>query len=100
MFHLEAVLRAKKWSAIAPGNLMSSQRLDMTMPTMIPKPVIANIPRSENGPVTVVRMRMNKPGCEANITSENAINGRMTHRDRPIHTLSMKMDIRSMTATK
>jgi hypothetical protein len=85
---------------IAPGNLIISQRLDMTMPAKIPKPVISSIPRSENDPVTASRMRRNKPGCTANIISESVTRGRIIHRDRPIHILSMKSDIRSMIRTK
>ncbi len=90
----------KKCSMIAPGNLIISQRLDMTMPARIPKPVIASIPRSENDPVTASKMRRNKAGCTANIISESATRGRIIHRDRPIHILSMKSEKRSMIRTK
>jgi len=100
MAHPEDDLDVKKWPMIAPGNLMISQRLDMTMPARIPKPVIANILPSENDPVTASRMRRNKPGCNANITIENTTTGRMIHRDSPIHILSMKSEIKSMIKTK
>jgi hypothetical protein len=79
---------------------MISQRLDITMPDRIPKPVIANILPSENDPVTAFSTLRNKPGCTANITMENTTRGRMIHRDRPIHILSMKSEIKSITQTK
>jgi len=72
----------------------------MTIPARIPKPVIDNIPRSENDPVTASRMCRNKPGRMANIINESNTIGRIIHRDRPIHILSMKSEIRSIIETK